>query len=183
MAAGYIDRVNEPSDDCVVVIVGMPGSGKTTVGEILALRDARPFVDLDEAIESSAGCTIAELFDRVGEAGFRELESVVLADAITKHPGAVLAGGGGIVVSPDNRRLLQQQRVRTVWLRARPATLGQRVGNGHGRPLLEDDPIAAIARLQTERDPLYREVADLVVEVDDRDVGSVVDAVAEGLAG
>lgn len=173
--------MSEPADDCVVVIVGMPGSGKTTVGEILALRHARPFVDLDDAIEASAGRSIGELFDDVGEAGFRELESVVLADAIATHPGAVVASGGGIVLSPDNRRLLRQDGVRTVWLRARADTLGERVGNGHGRPLLEDDPHGTIARLQTERDPLYREVADVVVEVDDRDAGAVVDAVAEGL--
>jgi len=159
----------------------MPGSGKTTVGELVALRRARPFVDLDDAIEASTGCTVPDLFHRVGEAGFRELEAVVLADTIATEPRAVVASGGGVVLSPDNRLLLARPDVRTVWLRAAPATLGRRVGAGHGRPLLEDDPIAGINRLLTERESLYREVADLIVEVDDLGAGAVADCLADWL--
>lgn len=181
----YPDRVTaaDQTQGRTVVLVGMPGSGKSTVGEVFALRRGRPFIDLDDAIERTAGRSIEELFDQVGEAGFREVETVVLADTLTSEPDAVIAGGGGLVLSPDNRRLLASADVCTVWLRADADTLGRRVGNGHGRPLLEDDPVGAINRLLVERQALYRQVADLIVDVDALPAQAVVDRLCDELAG
>lgn len=181
-AGGYADRVTSPAaEPFAVVLVGMPGSGKSTVGEILALRTSRPFVDLDEAIEHRSGHTIDHLFRTVGEDGFREVEAVVFADALAGDPAVIIAGGGGIVVSPENRALLGRAGVRTVWLRAGSDTLRQRVGDGGGRPLLAPDPHGGLDRLLAERRRLYADVADLTVDVDHRSPGEIVDLIQSGL--
>lgn len=148
-----------------VVLVGMMGSGKSTVGRRLARRLERPFVDADEELVRRSGRTVREWFEAEGEAGFRAAESELLADLLSAPGPAVIASGGGVVTSEANRRLLADHAL-VVWLRAGAPYLVSRVTQKGHRPLLDDDPTATIERLLAERAPLYAEVADLVVDVE-----------------
>jgi shikimate kinase len=148
-----------------VVLVGMMGAGKTTVGRILSERLGRPFLDSDQVIEARTGRTVAQIFEADGEPAFRVLESAALAEALSDATLSVIAAAGGVVLDPDNRRRMRE-RAWVVWLRADPTVLAGRVGSSDHRPLLEDDPDAALRRLYGERLPLYAEVAEEVVDVD-----------------
>lgn len=142
--------------------------GKTSVGRRLAERRGWEFFDSDRQIEKMTGRTVADIWRTDGEPAFRRLEAQVLADALASTTPRVIAAAGGTVIDPDNRRLLTMHRP-VVWLRARPATLAGRVGtitHGH-RPLLDEDPAGVLERLDGVRRPLYDEVADLAVDVDD----------------
>ena len=164
-----------------VVLVGMMGAGKTTVGRELATRLGWRFLDSDAMVEASTGSTVAELFADAGEAGFRAEESRVLAEALSSEGPAVVSAAGGVVLAPDNRALLAEARA-VVWLRAEPATLVARIGSGEGRPLLRDDPAGALVELDAVRRPLYGEVADVIVDVDDLDPSTVVDRILAATA-
>lgn len=169
-----------PSDlgDRHVVLVGMMGAGKTTVGTALAARLGRQFADTDELVEAAAKITVREIFERHGEAEFRRLEGVILHHALRVDEPGVIGCGGGVVTQPGNRRMLERcDRAFVVWLRARPDTLRARLAGSTDRPLLDGDPDGAVDRLSAERAPWYAEVADLVVDVDDRDVDAVVEAI------
>ena len=146
-----------------LVLVGLMGTGKTTVGRCLADRLGWLFLDSDEMIEMRTGRTVREIWHEDGEAAFRRLESDVLRDALT-HENAVVAAAGGVVLDPSNRELLRDEHV--VWLRADPETLVSRASTGDHRPLLDDDPDAALRRMAADRSALYAEVADVVVDVD-----------------
>lgn len=164
-----------------LLLVGMMGSGKTTVGRMLADRLGRPFFDSDDEVEQATGHSVAEIFATDGEAAFRIEERRALEAAVASPAPAVVAVAGGAVLDPHNRAVIEGAGT-VVWLRADPATLARRVGDGAGRPLLGDDPPAALRRLAAERTPLYAQVADVVVDVDGpghRDVGAaaVADAV------
>lgn len=163
-----------------LVLVGMMGCGKTTVGRQLAARLGWAFLDSDAMVEASTGSTVPELFVARGEAAFRAEESRVLAEALDAPGPTVLSAAGGTVLSPDNRALLARGMV--VWLRADPSTLAARVGSGTGRPLLDDDPAAALVALDAVRRPLYEEVADVVIDVDDLDPATVVDRILAATA-
>jgi len=155
-----------------VVLVGMMATGKTTVGEIVAKVLGRPFFDSDEMVEARTGHTVKELFEGVGEAGFRAEEALALADGLGDTAPAVLAAAGGVVLDPTNRRLIRGASAAgglVVWLRADPVLLAQRAASGGHRPLLDDDPLGTLVRLATVREPLYREVADLEIDVDGAD--------------
>ncbi len=157
------------------MLVGFMGAGKTSVGRALASALGVTFIDLDEAIETRAGTSIPEIFKRQGEAGFRDLESAVLAEELG-GPGGVIATGGGIVESDANRKMLFDHTV--VFLDVYLERALERAGDGRGRPMLSlEDPAALFAR----RRPLYEEVADLVVE-GDADVDHVVSDIRRGLA-
>ena len=159
-----------------VVLVGLMGAGKSTVGRALADRLGRPFVDVDAEVEARAGRTVAELFAEEGEAAFRAREAEAVADALGSPAPAVVATGGGAVLCPRTRHALDGQA--TVWLRAAPEVLAGRVGSGGDRPLLAgEDPAARLARLAEERDPLYHDVAGIVVDVGGLSVEEVVDRV------
>lgn len=157
-----------------LVLVGMMGSGKTTVGRQLAARLGWAFRDSDSMVEASTGSTVAELFAAQGEAGFRSEESRVLAEALSRPGPAVVSAAGGVVLSPDNRALLARSGA-VVWLRADPQLLVRRVGSGQGRPLLDADPATALLELYEARRPLYESVAQITVDVDGRSPGEVVD--------
>ena len=149
-----------------VVLVGLMGVGKTTVGRRLAKELSRPFADVDEQVELRAGRVIPEIFRHDGEDAFRRAEAEVLADLVARPRPLVLAAVGGVVTRPENHRTLAG-RTTVVWLRASVAFLASRVDPTH-RPLLAQaaDPAAALAALLAEREPAYAAVADHVVDVE-----------------
>ncbi|HEY3143203.1 MAG TPA: shikimate kinase [Acidimicrobiales bacterium] len=147
-----------------VVLIGLPGAGKTSVGRRLAKEMGRPFADADEQLELSAGATIPQLFRERGEEGFRQLETEVLAELLGRDCPLVVAAGGGAVIRDENRMLLSRHAM-VVWLRGAPAFLAERTDPTH-RPLLVDNPEAAYARLETERSALYAELADEIVDIE-----------------
>lgn len=139
------------------------GAGKTTVGRQLARRLARRFVDSDHEIETRTGVRIPVIFEIEGEAGFRQRESRVIAD-LAAESGLVVATGGGAVLDPENRAHLRQSGL-VVYLCVPPTVLFERTRHDQNRPLLKvADPLARLQALYDQRDPLYREVADLVIE-------------------
>jgi shikimate kinase len=164
-----------------VVLVGMMGSGKSTVGPALAARLGRQFADLDGLVEAASKMTVREFFARYGEDEFRNTEGVLLDAALGVPERGVIGCGGGIVTRVGNRRLLRDGRAFVVWLRAEPETLAERLDGVTDRPLLDGDAVGNLQRLAGERAAWYDEVADLVVDVDALDPAAVVDAVTTAM--
>lgn len=163
-----------------MLLVGMMGSGKTTVGRALARRRGCLHLDSDEQVQAHTGLTVPEIFEARGEPAFRAEEARALAEAIDSVDPAVISVAGGAVLDPDNRRRMSGGGT-VVWLRADPATLARRVGDGSGRPLLAEDPESVLRHLYDERRPLYEEVADVVIDVDTLTRDEVVEAVEKAL--
>lgn len=155
-----MDCVGRPAN---LFLVGMMGAGKTTAGRLLARRLGRHFIDTDHEIEARCGVGIPLIFEIEGEAGFRTREARALEE-LTARDDIVLATGGGAVLRAENRRRLAA-RGTVIYLHALPEALYRRVRSDRNRPLLAtDDPLARLTELYAERDPLYREIADVVVE-------------------
>jgi len=153
-------------NDAHVALVGLMGSGKTTVGRRVAKLVGRPFVDADEAFIPRYGRTVADTFATVGEAGFRDDEERLLGELLAVGTPLVLATGGGAVLRESTRALLAGPGVFVVYLHAEPAFLASRTQAKADRPLLAGtDPLEVLTRMHDERDALYREVADEVLEV------------------
>lgn len=147
-----------------IALIGMMGAGKTSIGRALAAHLGWAFADTDEQVEQAAGCSIAEIFAREGEAAFREREHRALARLLADS-NLVLATGGGAVIDPRSRELLRK-RARTIWLDAAPATLALRLGDAANRPLLgAGDREGRLTRLLEERRLFYGE-AQLRIEAD-----------------
>jgi len=145
-----------------VVLVGLMGAGKTSIGRRLASRFGLPFVDADHEIEVAAGCTIETIFEMHGEPAFRDCERRVIGRLLDR-PVQVLATGGGAFIDPDTRRLVKSKAV-SLWLRAELDLLAERVSRRSNRPLLKQgNPREVLARLISERYPVYAE-ADLVID-------------------
>ncbi len=158
-----------------VALVGMMGAGKSSVGRRLATRLDVPFRDADSEIETAAGCTISEIFDRFGEEAFRDGERRVIARLLTETPH-VLATGGGAFVDPQTRSAIKETAV-SIWIKAPVEILLQRVKRRDTRPLLRHgDPRETLERLLKEREPLYAE-ADMIVESEDGPHALAVDRV------
>lgn len=149
------------------------GVGKTTIGRQLAKNIGCKFLDSDHEIERRTGADIPWIFDIEGEAGFRERECIVI-DELTQRQGLVLATGGGAVLSADNRRHLMSRGM-VVYLRASIDHLLKRTAFDRNRPLLQtDNPRRRLEQLFAERDPLYQEIADVIVDTDNRSVSNSV---------
>lgn len=163
-----------------VFLIGPMGSGKTTVGRHLAKTLKLEFVDSDHAIEERTGADIPWIFDIEGEEGFRRRERAVI-DELTRRRGIVLATGGGAVIDPLNRADLAARGV-VVFLRASVDKILSRTGKSQNRPLLRtEDPRARVEQLLAARDPLYHEIADIIVDTDKRGVKSTVNQILDQL--
>ncbi len=160
-----------------LVLVGMMGVGKSTVGRMVAAELGRPMFDSDEMIEERTGRTVREIWSTDGEAAFRELETDTLLEALAALEPSVIAAAGGVVLSERNRQALHDADARVVWLMADVEVLAARVRTGGHRPLLDDDPEATLRRLNDVRAPLYQEVADAIVSVENRTPTEVARAV------
>jgi shikimate kinase len=156
-----------------IFLVGLMGAGKTTLGKQLAKALKLKFIDSDDEIEKRTGVTIATIFDIEGEAGFRDREAAVI-DELTQRDGIVLATGGGAVLRDKNREHLKQ-RGTTVYLNATVEHLYSRTKRDRKRPLLQTaDPKARLQELFDLRDPLYREVAEIVLSTGKQPVKTVL---------
>ncbi len=159
----------------------MMGSGKTTVGRLLAERLGWDYVDSDEQVCHNSGRSVREIFETDGEAAFRVEEKKALREALAAEAPAVVAVAGGAVLDEENRAMLAGAGT-VVWLDAPPEVLAQRVRAGRDhRPLLGEDPATALRGLDQLRRPLYREIADVVVDVAETPPGEVVERILEAV--
>ena len=158
----------------------MMGAGKTSIGRQLAKRLQRRFVDVDHEIEALTGVRIPTIFEIEGEAGFRDRETQAIA-ALTTQDGLVLATGGGAVLRDVNRKQLKDTGV-VIYLRVPPQTLYERTRHDRNRPLLQvENPLKRIEELYAQRDPLYRDVADIIMDSGNCSVASLARRIEEEL--
>ena len=157
-------------------LVGLPGSGKTTVGRQLARRLRLRFVDSDHAIEERLGCSIREFFEREGESKFRDIEEEVI-DILTQCDDSIVSTGGGAVLR-ENNRLRLRERGKVIYLKSTPEELFRRLRHDSNRPLLQvADPMGRLRDLFEQRDPLYREVSHFVMETGRPSVSTLVNMI------
>ena len=156
--------------------MGLPGSGKSTIGRQLARRLDVRFFDSDFVIERRTGCSIREFFEREGEQAFRDIEQEII-DELTRNNNCVLSTGGGAVLRKANREKLNQ-RCQVVYLHSAPEEVFRRIRHDQNRPLLQvADPQACLKELYEQRDPLYREAAHFVVETGRPTVSTLVNMI------
>lgn len=164
-----------------IVLVGLMGAGKSTVGRRLASALRLPFHDADQEIEAAAGCSVSDFFERYGESAFRDGERKVIARLLA-GPRHVLATGGGAFMDPTTRVLIKKEGL-SVWLRANIDLLMERVTKRPTRPLLKnDDPRGTMERLMAERYPIYAE-ADITVDSNGGPHDAVVQNILAQLSG
>ena len=165
-----------------IFLIGPMGAGKSAVGRQLARLLKTDFVDADEEIENRTGVDIPYIFEKEGEQGFRDRESRVV-DELSQRQGIVLATGGGVVMREENRRCLAARGL-VVYLQTSVEQQWQRTSKGRHRPLLHHgDPKAVLQDLMNKREPLYKDLADLIVDTDGRKVGSVAAEIARHVDG
>lgn len=166
----------------IVVLVGMMGAGKTTVGRSVASRLGVDFVDTDDLVEARAGKSVRDIFASDGEAAFRTLESQVLAESLKSPVDVVVAAAGGTVLSESNRAALREHADMVVWLDADVSALGERASRGAHRPLLDGDVEDRLMALDGERRVLYQSVADVRLDTTGKGIAEVVQEVVAALA-
>lgn len=158
-----------------IALIGFMGSGKSTVGPLLAQKQDRPFFDLDTIAERLAGKAVSEVFFSDGESGWRLWESRALAAVVEEKPSCVLACGGGVILDAENRDILRHSFL-TIYLQTSKAVLIERLSRDKGRPLLEvAEPETAIAVLLKERRALYEAAAHLIIKTDLKNPTEVAD--------
>jgi len=161
-----------------IFLVGLMGAGKTSVGRMLARRLNMEFFDADTEIERITGVKIPVIFEIEGETGFRAREEKMI-EQLSAMNGIVLATGGGAVIAETNRRFLKS-RGRVIYLRAAPEDLWRRTRRDRNRPLLQTaDPLGKLRTLHEQRDPLYREVADLIVDTGSQSVAHLTSKIQQ----
>ncbi len=160
-----------------VVLVGLMGAGKTTIGRLLATRLGRPLVDSDHEIEAQTGRTVREIWHTDGEPAYRVLETAALRAALDSPEPAVIAAAGGVVLREENRAALAAADALVIWLDADVDVLTARATTGDHRPLLDDDPARTMRRMEHDRDPLYREVSDLEIDTTGRAPDVIADEI------
>ena len=164
----------------LIALIGLPGSGKSTVGRQLAKRLNRPFYDTDQIIEQKLGCSIRDYFEQEGELRFRDVEESVL-DELTSLTHSVISTGGGSVLRAANRQWLHK-RGYAVYLRSVPDELFRRLRYDQSRPLLQvADPLVRLRDLYAVRDPLYRETAHFVLDTGRPTVSMLVNTIVAQL--
>lgn len=175
---------NDPQRDVLpenLFLVGLMGAGKTSVGRALAKRLHKTFYDTDREIERATGVKIPVIFEIEGEAGFRAREAKLLAELV-RCTNVVVATGGGAVLSEQNRRLLTEHGT-VIYLRAAAPDLCQRTRHDKNRPLLQtDDPLKKLQELFVQRDPLYSEIADVIIDTGSQSVGNLAHQLERRLA-
>jgi shikimate kinase len=159
-----------------IALVGLPGSGKSTIGRQLARRLGLVSIDTDHVIEQRLGCSIREFFEREGEESFRDMEESVIDDLTQTHKGILSTGGGSVLRSANREHL--HSRCHVVYLRSSPEEIFRRLRYDSQRPLLQvEDPLARVRDLHALRDPLYRETAHFVVETGRPSVANLLNMV------
>ena len=162
-----------------LALVGLMGAGKTIVGSAFAKRIHWRHLDLDATIENSVGRSVGVIFAESGEEKFRDLEEESLSLVLSKKKSLVLSTGGGVVKRSKNRDALSERAV-VIWLRAKPETLVKRISHLSDRPLLSHGkPLEILTELARDRDSFYREVADEIIDTDNLDIESVVEALEQ----
>lgn len=168
-----------------VVLVGLMGTGKSTVAWDLSRHYGVALLDTDKLVEQRAGRTVREIFADDGEARFRRLESEVLLECLRTPGGAVVAAAGGVVLDAGNRAAINEHRAAggtvVVWLTAPAEVLAERTAKGSHRPLLDQDRLGTLEEMSRQRGPLYREVSDVVVDVSHRPVESVAELIVQSI--
>ncbi|MBO4790603.1 MAG: shikimate kinase AroK, partial [Oxalobacter sp.] len=165
-----------------IFLVGLMGSGKTTVGRLLAKRLGLKFIDSDQEIEARTGATISWIFEIEGEDSFRQRE-VDTINELTARKGILLATGGGSVIRPENREVLKKRGI-VIYLRASVTNILKRTQHDRNRPLLQtEDRRAKLEALAKEREPLYQEVADIIVDTGRPNVHAMVQSIANQIKG
>ena len=173
------------SDVTRVVLIGLMGAGKSTVGSAVARKLGWQFADTDHVVASISGKTVAEMFDQDGEASFRLAELAALDALLDDTTPRVIATGGGVVSTEEARQRLidSDDSVLTIWLDVKPATAVARISDPSTRPLLVGNPVARLQAIASERQQWYELVADLRVDVSVRSVSEVTASVLEALGG
>jgi shikimate kinase len=156
-----------------IFLIGLMGAGKSTVGKLIARKLERRFIDSDHVIEERCGVKIPTIFEMEGEKGFRKREAQLINE-LTQEKKIVLATGGGAILLPENRKALAE-RGTVIYLHANPLELWHRTKGGEGRPLLQNgDSKTILENLYAMRDPLYREIADFIIETGKPSVNQLV---------
>lgn len=156
-----------------IFLIGLMGAGKSTVGKLIARKLERRFIDSDHTLEERCGVKVPTIFEMEGEAGFRKREAQII-DELTREQSIVLATGGGAILLPENRKALAE-RGTVIYLHANPIELWHRTKGGEGRPLLQrGDSKIILENLYAIRDPLYREIADFIIETGKPSVNQLV---------
>ena len=166
----------------IVVLVGMMGSGKTTIGKRVASQLHIPFVDTDDLVQARTGKAVRDIFVQDGEAAFRALEAEVLADALATQGDLLVAAAGGTVLNDSTRSLMKHHADVVVWLDADVATLRDRTQRSNHRPLLDGDAITRLTTLDEQRRHLYEDVATVRIDTTGKHANEVVQLVLDAVA-
>ena len=166
-----------------IILIGYMGCGKTTLGRKVSFREKIALLDTDKMIEQKQGRTVSEIFDTDGEAAFRQMETDCLEEIMTYEERYVISVGGGLPMKEENRKLLKELGT-VLYLRARPDTIYGRLKNDTTRPLLRgDDPEGKIWTMIGVRGPVYEEVADAVIDVDEKSYDMIIGEILNAVEG